>query len=74
MEAAGPREKIFFDPGDTGGGIVTCGGLCPGMNDVIRALVLSLSHTTVSARSTGSASATKGWRPKAGTSRLPSTP
>lgn len=42
MEAAGPREKLFFDPQTLGCGIVTCGGLCPGLNDVIRALVLSL--------------------------------
>ena len=42
FEAAGPREKIFFDPGSLACGIVTCGGLCPGINDVIRAIVLSL--------------------------------
>jgi 6-phosphofructokinase 1 len=44
MEAAGPREKIFFDPSTLACGIVTCGGLCPGLNDVIRAIVLSLYH------------------------------
>ena len=44
MEAAGPREKIFFDPKALACGIVTCGGLCPGLNDVIRAIVLSLHH------------------------------
>jgi 6-phosphofructokinase 1 len=44
MEAAGPRERIFFDPGTLACGIVTCGGLCPGLNDVIRAIVLSLHH------------------------------
>ena len=38
FELAGPREKIFFDPKETVVGIVTCGGLCPGLNDVIRAL------------------------------------
>jgi 6-phosphofructokinase 1 len=42
MEAAGPRERIFFDPSRLKAGIVTCGGLCPGLNNVIRALVLSL--------------------------------
>ena len=42
MEIAGPRERIFFDPTKLKCGIVTCGGLCPGLNDVIRALVLSL--------------------------------
>jgi len=44
MEVAGPREKICFDPRDLACGIVTCGGLCPGLNDVIRAIVMSLFH------------------------------
>ncbi|MFT4299733.1 MAG: ATP-dependent 6-phosphofructokinase [Aeromicrobium sp.] len=42
FEAGGPRAKLFFDPAYTKVGIVTCGGLCPGLNDVIRALVLEL--------------------------------
>jgi 6-phosphofructokinase 1 len=44
VEVAGPREKIFFDPSKTKAAIVTCGGLCPGINDVIRALVMELYH------------------------------
>ncbi|PIE56918.1 MAG: diphosphate--fructose-6-phosphate 1-phosphotransferase [Desulfobulbus propionicus] len=44
FEMAGPRERIFFDPDILSCGIVTCGGLCPGLNDVIRAIVLSLHH------------------------------
>jgi 6-phosphofructokinase 1 len=44
LEVAGPRERIFFDPARTACGIVTCGGLCPGINDVIRAVTLSLYH------------------------------
>jgi 6-phosphofructokinase 1 len=44
MESAGPREKLFFEPSTLTCGIVTCGGLCPGLNDVIRAIVLSLNH------------------------------
>ena len=44
MESAGPREQLFFDPSALACGIVTCGGLCPGLNDVIRAIVLSLHH------------------------------
>ncbi|MEN6614955.1 MAG: ATP-dependent 6-phosphofructokinase [Syntrophorhabdus sp.] len=44
MEAAGPRNKIFFDPSELACGIVTCGGICPGLNDVIRSVVLSLHH------------------------------
>jgi 6-phosphofructokinase 1 len=42
FEPAGPRRRIFFDPSKVRAGIVTCGGLCPGLNDVIRALVLEL--------------------------------
>lgn len=38
-EEAGPREMIYFDPARTTVGIVTCGGLCPGLNDIIRGLV-----------------------------------
>jgi 6-phosphofructokinase 1 len=44
MEASGPRETLFFNPSQLACGIVTCGGLCPGLNDVIRAIVLSLYH------------------------------
>jgi 6-phosphofructokinase 1 len=44
FEVAGPRQKIFFDPASVSCGIVTCGGLCPGTNDVIRAIVMSLYH------------------------------
>lgn len=44
VEVAGPREKIFFDPSKTKAAIITCGGLCPGINDVTRALVMELYH------------------------------
>lgn len=39
FEKAGAREKLFFNPEQINCGIVTCGGLCPGINDVIRAIV-----------------------------------
>lgn len=42
LEKAGPRETIYFDPTTVRAGIVTCGGLCPGLNDVIRAIVMCL--------------------------------
>jgi 6-phosphofructokinase 1 len=42
IEKAGPRENIYFDPSKVRAGIVTCGGLCPGLNDVIRAIVMTL--------------------------------
>ena len=44
FELAGPRKKLFFDPKRTRVGIVTCGGLCPGLNNVIRSLVLELHY------------------------------
>lgn len=44
FEMAGPREKIFFDPSKIRCGIVTCGGICPGLNDVIRAIVMGLFY------------------------------
>jgi 6-phosphofructokinase 1 len=45
FELAGPRAKLFFDPAQTRAGIVTCGGLCPGLNNVIRSLFFELHHT-----------------------------
>ncbi len=40
FEPMGPRKNIYFDPSKTKCAIVTCGGLCPGINDVIRAIVM----------------------------------
>lgn len=45
IELAGPRKEIFFKPEDTCIAIVTCGGLCPGINDVIRAIVMQAYYT-----------------------------
>ncbi len=42
LEYAGPREKIYFLPRHVHAGILTCGGLCPGLNDVIRTITRSL--------------------------------
>jgi 6-phosphofructokinase 1 len=44
FELAGARENLFFNPSETRAGIVTCGGLCPGLNDVIRSLFFEMSH------------------------------
>ncbi|MDR1518521.1 MAG: ATP-dependent 6-phosphofructokinase [Planctomycetota bacterium] len=44
MEQAGPRQKIYFDPSKCRAGIVTCGGLCPGLNNVIRSVTLALNY------------------------------
>ncbi len=44
FEKAGPREMLYFNPGETKAAIVTCGGICPGLNNVIRSLVLEFHH------------------------------
>lgn len=42
FEKAGPREKIFHRPQSTRAAVITCGGLCPGLNNVIKGLVTVL--------------------------------
>ncbi len=42
FEKAGPRKRLFFDPAKTTAAIVTCGGLCPGLNNVVRSASLEL--------------------------------
>ncbi|XP_026662008.1 ATP-dependent 6-phosphofructokinase 5, chloroplastic isoform X2 [Phoenix dactylifera] len=42
VHRAGPREKIYFKPEEVNAAIITCGGLCPGLNDVIRQIVITL--------------------------------
>ncbi|QTA91558.1 ATP-dependent 6-phosphofructokinase [Desulfonema magnum] len=44
FEIAGPREKIYFDPSKLRCALVTCGGLCPGLNGIIRSIVLELYY------------------------------
>lgn len=44
FERAGPREKIYFDPTKLKAAIVTCGGMCPGINSLVRAIVLQLHY------------------------------
>lgn len=44
LEKAGPRERIRFRPEEVRAAVVTCGGLCPGLNAVIRSIVLELHH------------------------------
>ena len=44
FEKAGPRERLFFEPHETKAAVVTCGGVCPGLNNVIRSAVLEFYH------------------------------
>ena len=36
---SGPRRTIYYDPAQVTAAVVTCGGLCPGLNDVIQNIV-----------------------------------
>src|SRR6478736_4083051 len=74
MEAAGPRERIFFRPEDLACGIVTCGGLCPGLNDVIRSIVISLYHHYGVSKVYGFRFGYEGLVPGLGRPPLPLTP
>ncbi len=44
LEVAGPREKLWFRPSEVRAAIVTAGGLCPGINEVVRSVVMTLHH------------------------------
>ncbi|MDR0383406.1 MAG: ATP-dependent 6-phosphofructokinase [Spirochaetaceae bacterium] len=64
LEKAGPREMIYFMPEHVHAGIVTCGGLCPGINDVIRAIVRCLWYHYRVRRITGISYGYKGFLPE----------
>lgn len=66
FELAGPREKLFFEPAKVTAGIVTCGGLCPGLNNVIRSVFLELYHTYGVRRVLGFRNGYQGLDPSAG--------
>jgi 6-phosphofructokinase 1 len=53
FEKAGPRQRIYFDPGTVHAAILTAGGLCPGLNDVIRSIVMTLWYRYGVRRITG---------------------
>ena len=74
LEVAGPREKIYFDPARTRAGIVTCGGLCPGLNNVIRSLVLELHHGYGVREILGFVDGYQGLDPWRGSEPIPLTP
>ncbi|MDR1787279.1 MAG: ATP-dependent 6-phosphofructokinase [Treponema sp.] len=64
FEMAGPREMLYFQPAHVHAGIVTCGGLCPGLNDVIRAIVRCLWYRYGVQRITGIRFGYKGFLPE----------
>jgi 6-phosphofructokinase 1 len=74
FELAGPRAKLFFDPKKTRAGIVTCGGLCPGLNNVIRSLFLELHYGYRVADVLGFRGGYSGLDPKCGLEPVKITP
>jgi 6-phosphofructokinase 1 len=70
LEKAGPREYIYFMPEHVHAGIVTCGGLCPGMNDVIRSIVRCLWYHYRVRRITGIRYGYRGFLPEYGFSTV----
>ena len=66
FELAGPREQVYFDPSKVKCAIVTCGGLCPGINDVIRAIVMDAHHNYRVAATLGIRFGLEGFIPKFG--------
>jgi 6-phosphofructokinase 1 len=74
FEPAGPRQRIFFDSTKVKAAIVTCGGLCPGINDVIRAIVMEAHHNYNMAATLGIRFGLQGFIPKYGHEIVELTP
>ena len=73
FEKAGPRKKLFFDPANTRAAIVTCGGLCPGLNNVIRSITRELNFGYGVTSVLGIRGGYKGLDPSRGKPPLPLT-
>jgi 6-phosphofructokinase 1 len=74
FEKAGPREKLYFDPSKTKCAIVTCGGLCPGINDVIRSIVMKAYYHYGIRTVVGIRNGLRGFIPKYGYDVMELTP
>ena len=74
FEQAGPRERIYFDPQSTSAAIVTCGGLSPGLNNVIRSVYNELSRNYGVQRVIGIQNGYQGLNPDVGQSPVELTP
>jgi 6-phosphofructokinase 1 len=71
LEAAGPRERIFFEPKKTTAAIVTCGGLSPGLNNVIRSVFHQLFENYGVRRVLGIRNGYLGLNPESGLDPIP---
>lgn len=74
LEKAGPRAKIFFRPGYTKAAITTCGGLSPGLNNVIRSIFMQLYHRYGVKSVTGLRNGYRGLNPRYGFTPMVLTP
>jgi len=74
FQPAGPRENTYFDPSKAKAAIVTCGGLCPGINDVIRAIVMEAHHNYNMAATLGIRFGLQGFIPSYGHQIMELTP
>ncbi len=74
FERSGAREKIFFDPTKTRAAVVTCGGLCPGINNILRSLVFELTHNYGVTDILGIRYGYQGLNPDEGRPPIPLTP
>jgi 6-phosphofructokinase 1 len=74
FEKAGPRERLFFEPRETKAAIVTCGGVCPGLNNVIRSAVMEFYYNYGVQQVLGIRYGYAGLNPKTGLSPIELTP
>jgi len=74
FEKAGPRSMLYFDPSKTKCAIVSCGGLCPGLNDVIRSIVMKVYYHYKIRSVVGIRNGLRGFIPKYGYDVLELTP
>jgi 6-phosphofructokinase 1 len=74
LERGGARERIYFDPAHTTVAIVTCGGLSPGLNNVIRSIYLELRHNYGVERVLGIRNGYMGLNPESGYEPIELTP
>ncbi|MBV8223729.1 MAG: ATP-dependent 6-phosphofructokinase [Verrucomicrobia bacterium] len=74
FEKAGPRERLFFEPLETRAAIVTCGGVCPGLNNVIRSAVMEFYYNYGVQQILGIRYGYAGLNPKTGLSPIELTP
>ena len=74
LQKAGPRENIYFNPAHVNAAICTCGGLCPGLNDVVRAVVRCLYYRYGVRRIHGFRFGFKGFFPESGFQTIDLTP